>query len=470
MNTLNQFSYQRRVAILVCLLFFVTTGTSLFGQQVIQRTYPTYQQPSQYIPVYPSQPVQIVQPQYPIQQGPIIYGQPVPIQSRQIFEAPVDQPGAVFPPPSTQEDKADAAKAAKSKRDEAEAKRLQQIERLEKVKRLIAENKRLEALVRDHGAREQEVQRLEEALRNARLEMSEMQKSALAKTEDIDLAKTALSGKIQQQQNEIERLSADYQKTIEQNESLTVQIKTLSDESQNLKAQLSKPDESRAAMGLELEQVQSNLTTTSTALEELKQQHDVMTSEYNRVLGLYESASTANANLNQRIDELSSENQRFTPQLVEPASSKEADSIVHEGRVEDGSKSFVASGLGADNDLTVSDLKRKNQRLRGLNQEANRRIESQSRRIAELEGTVNELAINNDDQEAASTKIASSFGDGPSLDLDQAGLPTGKFNMLSWLIPFLGIGLFVGLYVFLTEEYQGATQALGAGDDTRNDR
>ena len=471
MNPHNHLSHQRLLSLLVCVFSFATAGTSLRGQQVIQQIYPTYQQPSQYIPAYPSQPVQIVQPQYPIQQGPIIYGQPVPVQSGQLLDAPLQQPGVIFSPPIAQQDKQDAAKADKaaiSKQDEKEAKRLEQIERLEKVKLLIAENKRLEALVKDNGVREQEVQRLEDALRKAELELREMQKSALAKAETVDSAKTVLKGKIQQQQSEIERLITDYQKTMEQNEALTERIKTLSDESSNLKAQLNTPDESQAAMGMELEQLRANLTTTSGALDELKQKHAAVNSEYNRVLGLYESASADNANFSQRIEELTSENQRFTTQLVESSGVREVDSILNEGRIEGGPKSFATAGAVADDDLAVSDLEAKNQRLQGLNQKANRRIESQDRRIAELEETVNKLAISDDDPEPATSEIASSSGEAPSRKLDKAGMSTGKYNVLSWLIPFLGIGLFVGLYVFLTEEYQGSSQALLPRDDTPN--
>jgi chromosome segregation ATPase len=468
MNPHNHLSHQRLLSLLVCVFSFATAGTSLRGQQVIQQIYPTYQQPSQYIPAYPSQPVQIVQPQYPIQQGPIIYGQPVPVQSGQLLDAPLQQPGVIFSPPIAQQDAAKADKAAILKQDEKEAKRLEQIERLEKVKLLIAENKRLEALVKDNGVREQEVQQLEDALRNAKLELSEMQKSASAKSADADSVKTTLNGKIQQQQNEIERLSVDYQTAVERNEALTVQVKTLSDESSSLKAQLNTPDESQAAMGMELEQLRANLTTTSGALDELKQKHAAVNSEYNRVLGLYESASADNANFSQRIEELTSENQRFTTQLVESSGVREVDSILNEGRIEGGPKSFATAGPVADGDLAVSDLKAKNQRLRGLNQKANRRIQSQDRRIAELEETVNKLAISDDDPEPATSKIASSFGEAPSRQLDKAGVPTGKYNVLSWLIPFLGIGLFVGLYVFLTEEYQGSSQALLPRDDTPN--
>lgn len=471
MNPHNHLSHQRLLSLLVCVFSFATAGTSLRGQQVIQQIYPTYQQPSQYIPAYPSQPVQIVQPQYPIQQGPIIYGQPVPVQSGQLLDAPLQQPGVIFSPPIAQQDKQDAAKADKaaiSKQDEKEAKRLEQIERLEKVKLLIAENKRLEALVKDNGVREQEVQRLEDALRKAELELREMQKSALAKAETVDSAKTVLKGKIQQQQSEIERLITDYQKTMEQNEALTERIKTLSDESSNLKAQLNTPDESQAAMGMELEQLRANLTTTSGALDELKQKHAAVNSEYNRVLGLYESASADNASFSQRIEELTSENQRFTTQLVESSGVREVDSILNEGRIEGGPKSFATAGAVADDDLAVSDLEAKNQRLQGLNQKANRRIESQDRRIAELEETVNKLAISDDDPEPATSEIASSSGEAPSRKLDKAGMSTGKYNVLSWLIPFLGIGLFVGLYVFLTEEYQGSSQALLPRDDTPN--
>ena len=485
MNHPKQLRYQRLLPLLVCTLFFATASTSLLGQQFIPRTYPTYQQPS-YTPVYPSQPVQIVQPQYQAQQGTIIYGQPVPVQNGQIINGQVTQPGVIFTPPSTQPAKQDAGDTAKIKQDE-EAKRLEKIERLEKIKRLIDENKRLQALALDDGKQSQEIQRLEGELRQATLKLSEMQKSVAANSDDTSSATMALNGKIQQQQQEIQQLSANYQQAVQQNKVLTGQIETLNDESSKLKAQLSqlsqriKPDDSQGEMGLELQQLQSNLTTTSTALNDVRQQNEAMTSEYNRLQGLYESGNADNAKLSQRIDELSSENQRFAARLSEYTNAEDVSAIADDNFVEDAQTSIAASristnrdvdtktSLTADRGLAVSGLKRKNRQLLSLNEQAKQKNELLKRRISELEGTVNELSIDNDDRKSATTGLASNFV-GVLSDSDQVDALTGKYNIMSWLIPFLGIGLTIGLYVFLTEEYRGTSQSWVTGGDTRDDR
>ena len=285
-----------------------------------------------------------------------------------------------------------------------------------------------------------------------------MQKSAAAKPDDTNSAAMALNGKIQQQQKEIDQLSTDYQNAFNRNEALISQIKTLTDESSRLKAQLSKPDNSQATNGMELQQLRSNLTTTSTALNETKQKNEAMTTEYYRVKGLYESANTDNANLNQRIDDLSLENHRFEVQLSEYANAKEANVITEVSPVEVAANPVAQTSFVTDRDSATAELKRKNRQLLGLNEQANQQNKLLNRRIAELEGNVNGLSIDDDDQEVATTSIASTFSDGLYNPSVQTDVSTGKYNIMRWLIPFLGIGLFIGLYVFLTEEYLGTSQ------------
>ena len=472
MNHPKQLNEQRLLALLVCISCFVAPSSSLFGQRVIRRTYPTYQQPPRYTPVYPSQPVPIPQPQYPIQQGPIIYSQPAPIQGGQIIDSQVVQPSVIIAPPGAQQPEPEAGNAANVKRDD-EAKRLERIKRLETIKRLIAENKRLESLARDNGRQKQEVQRLERELRKATLQLSEMQTSGAPKLDDTNSETMALNGKIQQQQNEIIQLGANYQKAVQLNESLTSQVKSLSDESSNLKAQLS----NQGAKGTDANQLQSNLMNTSDALNELKQRNEAMTADYNRVQGLYESTNADNATLNQRNGELSSENELLAAQLREYQNGGTLDGHLEDAqtplaenrisRVSERRDLNMKTGLAADHGLAVSNLKRKNQRLLGLNEKAKQQNKLLNRRIAELEGTVNELTIDNKDRDVATIGIASDF-DGVLSNSKQAGSSTGKYNIMSWLIPFLAIGLFVGLYVFLTEEYGGTSQAFVTGGDIRD--
>ena len=286
-----------------------------------------------------------------------------------------------------------------------------------------------------------------------------------------------LTGKIQQQQKEIDQLSTNYQKAFQRNESLRSQIKTLTDESSRLKVQLNEPNDSQAGVGMELKQLQSNLTTTSTALDEIKKKNAAMTTEYRRMQGenkelkdLYESTNMENANLKQRVDELSSRNDLYMTQLGEYEDSKEADVITGVEPVEVVQKPIVKSSLVADQDLPVSDLEAGNRQLLALNEQANQQNKLLNRRITELEGTVNELSIDNDDQVVAKTSIASTFGNGLYNPSVQSDASTGKYNIMRWLIPFLGIGLTIGLYVFLTEEYQGTSRALVTGGDIRDDR
>ena len=487
MNHPNQLRHQRLLSSLVCISLLAAAGSSLFGQQVIRQTYPSYQQPLQYTPVYPSQAVPIVQPRYPIQNGSIIYGQPIPIQNGQIIDGQFSQPSVIFAPPSTQQAKPDAGNTAKVKQVEEvsrpeEVSRLEEIKRLEKIKRLITENKRLEALVLDNGKQTQEVQRLQSELRKAKLELSEMQKFATAKSADMNSATTEVSGKIQRQQEEIDRLSANYQSVVQRNEALTSQIKTLVDESSIVKAQVGKSGDGQTEQWVDLKQLQFNLATTSTAFKELKQKNEAMVSDYNRVQDVYESANAENVELNKLVGELSFENKHLARKLNKYANTKGTMAITDDGRVEDAPTSFTLSSLSTQHDLDsktsftvdqgldASNLKRKNQQLLGLNEQANRKNELLNRRVSELEGTVNDLTINNADREATTTESGSSFDGALSDSSKRTDSSTGKYDIISWLIPFLSIGLSIGLYVFLTEEFQGAWPILATDGETQDDR
>ena len=476
MNHPKQLSPQRLLSLLVCISFFATVSTNLFGQRVIQRTYPAYQQPSQYTPFYPSRPVQAIQPQAPIQiqNGPIIYGQPIPIQNGriinsqiingQIVNGQIIQPGVIITPQIAPQPKSVLNKALNVNQDD-------------EMKRLVSENKRLEALALDSGKQKREVQRLQRELYKARLDFSEMQKSTAIEPADTNSATMGLNGRIKQQQKEIGQLSANYQNAFQRNESLTREIKKLTDESSRLRALLNKPEDSQDASGMELLQLQSNLTTTSNALDEIKKKNAAMTTEYRRMQGenkelkdLYESTNMDKANLKQRVDEMSSKNDRFMTQLSEYEDAKDADVITEVEPVEYVQKPIVKSKIVADQDSPVFDLEAENRQLFALNEKSNQQNTLLNRRIAELEGTVNELSIDDGDRVVAKTSIASTFGDGlynPSVQTDAS---TGKYNIMRWLIPFLGIGLFIGLYVFLTEEYQGTSRALVIDGDIRDDR
>ena len=500
MNHPKQLSPQRLLSLLVCISFITTASTSLLGQQVIRRTYPAYGQPLQSTPVYRSPGVPVIRPQAPIQNGRIIMSQPVPVQNRRIISSqpipiqngriingriingqpipiqsgriingpiisgPITQPGVVITPQITSQPQSVIVDAANVNQDD-------------EIKRLNAEIKRLEALALGNGEQSQQVKRLQRELYKARLDLSEMQKSAAAQPDDTSSATMELNGKIQQQQKEIDRLSGDYQTAFQRNEALSSQIKSLADESSRLKAQLSKPDDSQVANAMELQQLRSNLTSTSTALKETKQKNEAMTTEYNRLRGEYdrvqnlnETANTDNANLNQRIDEMSLENQRFELQLNEYANAKGVNAITEVDPVVVRQTSFAADRRVENQGSATADLKRKNRQLLGLNEQVNQQNKLLNRRIAELEGNVNELSIDDDDRGVATTSVASTFGDGLYNPSVQADVPRGKYNIMRWLIPFLGIGLFVGLYVFLTEEYLGTSRALITGGDDRDDR
>ena len=503
MNHPIQLRPQRLLSLLVCISSVAMASTSLFGQPIIQRTNPVFQQPSRITPIYPARPVQIVQPQAPIQNGPIIYGQPIPTQNRRIISSqpipiqngpiingriingqpipiqrgriingpivngpvingpiisgPITQPGVVITP----QPQSVIVNPANANQDD-------------EIKRLNAEIERLKALAQGSGKQSEEVERLQRELYKARLDLSEMQRSAAAKSDD-NSATMALNDKIQQQRKEIDRLGANYEKALQSKEDLNRQIKTLTDEGLRLKtqlAQMNKPNDSMAASGLELQQLRSSLTTSSNALNEIKQKNAAMTTEYNRMRGelnrlqgLNETANTDNGNLNLRNDELLLENQRLAAELGEYSDVDVVNAITEVRPVEVSQTSFVA-----DQDLSASNLERKNKQLLALNEQTNNENRLLNRRIAELEGNVSDLSIDDDDRVVAKTSVVSNLDSGLYDLSSQVDVTTGKYNILRWLIPFLGIGLFVGLYVFLTEEYLGTSRALVAGVDDRDDR
>ena len=242
-------------------------------------------------------------------------------------------------------------------------------------------------------------------------------------------------------------------------------------------AQLNEPNDGQAAMGLEVKQLRTDLAASTTALEEIRQKNEAMTTEhfrvkdeFSRVQGLYESANTDNTKLTERVDELSLENQRFATELSEYANSKESNAITELPPVEVAEAPTARTSLVAPQGSDTAELERKNRQLLGLNEKAIQENKLLNRRIAELEGNVNELSITDDDRAVATSTVASSLDTGLYDLAGSATASTGKYNILRWLIPFLGIGLFIGLYVFLTEEYSGTTRTLVTDGNRGDDR
>ena len=292
----------------------------------------------------------------------------------------------------------------------------------------------------------------------AKTEIAELRKNRVAAPESTNPDMNAINAKLQQQQNEIEQFSAQYEQTNRQNEVLTSQVNSLTEENSGLKSEL---DNLRSAGGADMQSLQTELAEKSARLNEMNQEYTTVKAESERLQRLAENANAENVRLSEQIEGLSSSNQQLEAQLqsnlanvqtIAPPIAPEVETSVAVSAAAETPARFVSSKRSNTADLTAQ-----NQQLLAVNKKTETENELLSQRIVELEGTIDGLSIKNKDTEPSATAL--NIG-----SLDTTGSDESKFSIMRWLIPFLGIGLAVALYVFLIEENQIASLT---GTDTR---
>lgn len=415
----------------------IINGPVIQGQRVIQ---------GQILPgqVIQGQPVQgqINQGQ-PIQgqaiQGPIIQRQPF-IQGPVLQGRPVR--GDVVPtqqaaPRTNQQLSAQQQKAAATARTKIE-------EQAKNIKALTAENSRLSRVEDTNNAMRKEYARLKKAYDDVSKELDQLklnQAMNSAEPSDSDA-----------QQAKLNQLNAQYQKAVEQNGTMAEQVKLLAQENAEIKNRL----QDLSAAGGDMASLKKDLDTANSKILEIERGNKSLADENNRLQGALQAATFGNENLNmrfsalsqesdqlraqyqtatetntalgQKVTELSTQNKNYLASITSrPDASTPAVTNVAAKRI----GSSVDSGLAEERDRILAlnaDLESKN----GLLKEQTFDLET---KIGRFETTT-----------APTESLLSAAV--PAVTTDA----TSKFNILNWLIPFLLIGLTIGLYVFLTEE------------------
>jgi hypothetical protein len=470
-------NFTRLNLVLLSILLSSTVSSTLFAQRVTQ----TYQPPAdlqsgQIInrPVIQGQRVfqgQIIQGQ-PIQgqpiQGQIIQGQPI---QGQIIQAPViqgrpirgnavqPQPGAVQPKPSSTKQR-NLLAAARAKIEQ----------QAQSIITLTDANSKLSRVEETNNAMRSEYARLKKAYDQTSKELDELKINQAMKTaEPVEPANTDAQ---EAQQAKLNQLSAQYQKSVEQNGAMSGQIKRLTEENAEIKNRLKNVRSAGGDMsGLETKLNNANtritqmgqqnqtllsqnnslteqLKTANANREDLNMRYSTLSQESAKLRAEYQTASETNSTLGQQVTDLSTQNRDYLAAInarpaATPSAKTNAVAASRDFGVAAKPDSAVAvrrdSGVAAEHDRVLAlnaDLKNENDLLMEQIADLERKLGSTDTPTAAKESTV-AVAV-------------------PTLTADAAP----KFNIMKWLIPFLLIGLGIGLYVFWTEE-TGQTVATG---------
>ena len=278
-----------------------------------------------------------------------------------------------------------------------------------------------------------------------------------AQTPDVDVEgyQTAIEqqkSQIAQLQGQLEQLNNFRSNATEQNEALTAQIQTLTDENAKLNSQLANQ---RQDGGADSANLQTELAQKSSKLNELQQ--------------IFNSTQSENQRLQNLAKQLQS--QLLTAQAEAQAAPAQIETTTPDPIVETTPTPIVetpvqpTSQFVSNRNYETGELSVENDQLLAFNEEVQEENELLKQRILELEGNAETLAVNKTDLESDAA-----LGVGGLVSTEPG---ESKFAIMRWLLPFLGIGLAIGLYVFLTEENeigaQAASRMITDRDDDRTD-
>lgn len=432
----------------------------VIGGQVIQ-SQPIYGQVIQGQPIQ-GQPIQgqINQGQ-PIQgqiiQGHIIQGQPIqgqiiqgPIVQGPVIQRRVIQGQIVEGQGSTTDGKTTAPNNTAA----IEAARVKMAELNKRIESLTLENSKLKGVVGVNNQLKSTNDSLNKEIEQLKNEYGALNEklSALQK-ESMNTGNANDNG----QKNQLIQLKTQFDSAIEKNQSISQQVDALTRKNtqlvqENTALKKSIDDGSNRS---DMSGLQANLDAATTKLTEFETQNQTLRQDNDRLQGLLQTSSEENQKLNNSLSSLSEKYNQLQPEH-QRALQENANLVERTTELSSQNEEYLAStdSMGAENIIHTESTKpsyRTNNEATipdysAMNSELKAKNAALTNQIAELQHDIN--------QPGQTTATASS----PIASLPSAIASTdstsGKFDIRYWIIPFLLIGLGVGLYTFFMEEFR----------------
>ena len=376
------------------------------------------------------QPIQGQIIQGPIIQGPIIQGQP--IQGR-IIQAPVIQGQPVQQAPAGK-----ITDAAKAKIDELN-------KRIKALDSLKVTNEKLQ---KDNNTLKNEAVQLKQAYGEVNQQLVELRKASMNSADQQDMNAGL--------QKQFDELRAQYQTAVKQNDSNAGKVAALTQENSDLKKRIENVGQNQGNMS----DLQRNLSSASTRVTELETQNQKIVTQNRTLIQKNEELTQGNGQLQTRaetirmeLEKLQSQNQMTSEEnaaLNERITALSAENENQATMLSDQPEEIPEPEMAkidyrktrADSD---SELAAENAQFSKLNAELESDNSLLRAQISELQGEVNGLNL------AAETKGSTLANLTPAIPSSGSG----KYNVKYWIIPFLLIGLGVGLYTYFMEEHRG---------------
>ena len=442
---------------LCCLIGVLGFNTVSYSQQPInQQPTPTYQNPIYQGPVYRAPPYQ--GPVFYPNQGRVIQQQPLP--ATPIYRAPRGQietvpPVAIQIPQSNQPTPAQKPTPQQIDADQAayNAEKLALVEKLlEKYKIAAAANRgvveQLESLKQEKTQLLSKMSELNQATTDYQTEVASL-KEQLSAAEQLSPAVT----------RQAEQLQANYQQAINQVTDLESKIKQLEDENSSSLAQIASLEaaQKKAMSSIPLESNQTELiqenqqlVAGNQALEQknrrLSEEHSELEGRLRDLIQQQQLATDNNKTLNNKIAELQASNNSFDAGRVPEVAAINADTAGSPPTAERPLPPVDLSSYEAE----ISQLTRSNRQLSEANTGFKDKNRSLNRQLASLESQSNDQALADKASVIAATALPAVL---PKTANSAALVESNTgWGILTWLIPFLAIGLGIAFFVIVKEE------------------
>ena len=417
------------------------------------------------------QPIQggIIQGQ-PIQGG-IIQGQPIqgqPIQGQPIQGVPNFQtapPAQVFPAQTVPPIVPAPATGDNDAQKSLEAARLAYQEAIDRVKNLSEKNEAL--ITQNEGVLEQfdSLKKENIALTNRVGELGQVNENYEATVLDLREKLAQAGQQVPGNTEETEQLRLRYRESVDQVKKYEAEIGSLTTENQNYQVKISELTAAQEAMNSQAnDNMQAELNQKIRILGDEKQslvQQNEANIEQIRILSQEKQSLVQqlgeSQKLSERVSQLTASNEAYVSEIAALNAREVAPAVVEappvvEPVIEPGDESITdVSSYESD----ISRLTRKNRALTESNSELEKHNRSLTRKLGKLE----QQPIDLDRREVVA--------ESPALvkDAAVAGLPVvpkAGGSILSWLLPFLAIGLGIAFFVILREEIHRPPTTSGA--------
>jgi len=379
---------------------------------------------------------QIIQNQ-PIQ-GEVFQGQIVPgqvIQGQPFIQGPIIQGRPIrgnvqnLPPQNTQQQ-------SEEQRTAAAANRAKIAEQAARIKAITDENLRLRNVEDTNDKMRKEYARLRTAYGEVGKELDELKLQQAMKTaEPTD--NDAQDAKLNQ-------LNAQYQEAVKQSRMLSGRMEALTQENTEIKNRLKNLNLASGNMaGFE-----DKLKSANSRIIEIEQQNRMLATDNNRRQVLIDATNSDNEQLNMRFSTLSQKSEQLTEanttlrDHVANLTSQNRDYLASLNARPAAPQPMETNYAAARDDLGIADER---DQVLTLNADLVSKNALLIEQVSDLESKFSSLNKATAPQNSLlAVAVPPVTGDAVS-----------KFNIMRWLIPFLLIGLAIGLYVFLMEERGG---------------